>query len=249
MLKFLSFILISSILLSSEINIKLEDTSANYDEINSMKFKYKKNAYSIDDKASKRIIEENRLLALREIKDRGLNKQFLTEIKLDIEQKLAAKLIEETQKDRGVSEDVLLSYYKDNKKEFYIGEAFVMQTYKFLSFDAALQFYNKNFSNKELAQEYSKENNISVSTTQSAIKFIPKDILVLLKNDKEINYFTTPQKFKNGYLVFYIEKYIEDEKYIPFEKVKNKIKANLLNKTYVQIRKKLIGETRKIYEK
>ncbi len=221
-------------------------TYPNESEIELLKKNLKSKMIIIDDKESARVLEENMILSNLFLKEAGLSKEFKTDIKIYIEGKLADELVRQKEKSIDVSDDVLLSYYKDKKKKFFSKNMVKMQIYMFDDFESALKVYEDFYKKPAALDKYAGENNISKVTQDLMFDNIHPQIKGYLKDVKEENYIVPPQKWAKNFIVVYVEK-IDTEYFKPFEEVKEEIKTLLLNDNKNRLKKELVEYYRNKY--
>ncbi len=230
-----------------ELSVKsTERTYPNELEIDFLKNNLKSKKIVIDDKEASRVLEENTILSNLLLKEYGLSKKLKTELKIDIEGKLADELVKQKERSIDVNDDVLLSYYKDKKKRFFSKNMVTMQVYMFEDFESALKVYQGFFQKPETLDKYADENNISKVTQSLIFDDIHPQIKGYLKETKEDNYIVPPQKWAKNFIIVYVEK-IDAEHFKPFEEVKEEIKALLTNENRNRLKKELAEYYRSQY--
>jgi len=247
----LKLFLISLSLVNLSFGVDLNITTSDRDYATTSEiYQLKKNLLirkiKIDDKEASRILEENMILSNLYLIENKLSKEMKNNFKILIEDKLAKMLIDEKEKNLHLSEDVLLSFYKDKKKLFFSKEIAFLSVYQFNDFDSALKFYQKFNNNTKDISIYAKDSNITKINQELEFSAIHPQIKGYLKKKTEMNYVVPPQKWAEHFIVVYLEK-IKKEGYRPYEEIKEEIKKILIEENRGKTKKELVSYYRKRY--
>lgn len=186
------------------------------------------------------VIYQNRLLSNEWLKHHKLKPYEIDNIRHELEIKLANRLINEKEAGIETDDDVLMSYYKVNKKEFTIGDVVSFNAYYFKHYDDAYAFYAQFRDDSEKARSYADDHNISVKTRKDMpVLRLDSTLQFLVNERKSAPYVTVPARFRKTYLVLEITSF-EKDVLMPFEKAKKKIRKVLLEKRRQDTRNKLL---------
>lgn len=241
----LFFLLISIV---NAITIDLKSTHVkekiSNSEVSALIAMFKMNHINISKKNAKEVVRDNRLLSEQYIKEYGLNNEYLTTLRLSIEKDLAEKLVAENLKQLDVNDDVIKSYYIDNKEDYKKPDEVKLKIYEFNDYDSAQKFYklfSKNIANIDL---YSTDNNISIKEIKSPIVNLNALIAIAANvTKKEINKISYPIRINGKFiLVEPIEYYTN--LYQDYKLKKDEIKLKLLLKISNDKRKELLEKYR-----
>ena len=243
MLKLLSALLFLNVFLSAiEIDfISDKKIDVTQDEITYFKAQVLKQRVRIDDKEAKRILNENRILANLYLKEETIPQSYRINLTHKVEKMLAKMLVDKYEEKLELSEDILLSYYRAKKDEFYKKKQILLNVYKFNDFDSALEMYMAKREKIDNMDAYAKEHDIKMIEQQLEVDNMHIQIRANLKNLEDENYLVPPLKWADGYIVVHAVRFIE-ENYMPYEEVKEDIKERLMVQNRKNARKKLMQE-------
>lgn len=201
----------------------------------------------IDAKEAKKLILENRVLADAFLKQGYFSDSVASENKIVYEEKLADLLVKnELKKIDNV--DIPLSYYEDNKHEFYLKEDVHFKVYAYKTFEEALACYDANKNKIDQLERYAKETNASVEEHTISLKTLHPQLQNLLIDFTSGSYITPPQKFYTNYIVFEVVEIIKAHLQ-PFkeveEKIRKKLKKRIMNEKRTELVKKYFQEKSK----
>lgn len=200
----------------------------------------KKKRVQISFEEANDVIYENRLLSNEWLKEHELKAYEVDAIRHELEVKLANRLIDDAQEKIKTDDDVLLSYYKVNPKEFTIGDVLSFSAYYFSSYDDAYDFYSRFREDSSKAETYASDNNISVKKRKDMpLLRMDSTLQFIIDDSRSVPYVTVPARFRDTYLVLEVTAF-EKDALMPFEKAKKKIRAKLLKKRRQDTRFKLI---------
>ncbi len=239
------FILLLSSLYAIEIDISLSN-STDVDAVDVERFKVmlQKRNMGISDEGAKNAIKENRILANAYMKEYGIPDLLKIEMQIILEEKLRNMLVRKEKEKIEINNDVLLSYYKNHKDEFYKSEEITFNVYNFKNYEDAHSFYNKNRNNYTEIDSYVKDNNITkISETMLKSK-LHKELRALLKDGNVTKYITPPEFFNKKYMILDVVS-IQKAKILPFDKVKEKVRKSLLSKINQDTKTKLLAKYKK----
>ena len=200
----------------------------------------------IDDKEASRVLEENMILSNLFLIENKLTEEMKNNFKILIEDRIANILVGQKEKDLDLNDDILLSYYKDKKKLFFSKEIATLKVYQFNDFNTALEFYQDFEKNPARISSYADDKNISMVTQKLELSAIHPQIKGYLRDKTEMNYLMPPQKWADFFIAIYVEK-IQPEGFLPYEKVKAKIKQKLVEENRSKTKRDLIDYYKKQY--
>ena len=190
----------------------------------------------IDEKESKRVLKVNRILSNAWIEEGGYDAIEQMRIRRDLERAFTEKLIHKHFDKLDISEDVLLSYYIDNKKDFVLGTKVHFAAYVFRTFEPALNFYQRFREDRNDLKNYVKEHNITIrENDENTLATLHPTLENLLIDNNTTGYFTTPARYKNQFIVLDVIDFTPDAK-APYNKVKEQIKKKLYYKKKNDVR-------------
>jgi hypothetical protein len=223
-----------------EITVKPSD-SIKVDQVDVDRFQsmLKKRRMGMSDKSAKKAIKENRILANAYMKEYGLPDLLKIEMQIILEEKLRNTLIKKEKKKIDISDDILLSYYKDNPEEFYQSEELTFNVYTFKQYDDAHEFYVHNKDAYSQIADYVAEHNVSNESHTMLKSKLHKELQPLLKDDNVTNYITPPEYFYKNYVILDVVS-IQEAKIAPFETVKKRVRERLLSKITQETKDKLL---------
>lgn len=195
------------------------------DEINTFINIIKKRKMNIDYDIAKEEVAKNRALADAYLEKSSNAKKRIQEGKLLFEEELKDLLVQEHLDKLKISDEVLLSYYKTHKDDYYNLKEIIFNSYRFSTFEDAMKFYtlyNENISNITETKIASQKSTLKLHNLSPQVK-------ILLRNTKEENYITSPQKFSKNYIIFHVLS-ITPDGMAPFKEVENDIKSKLTKK-------------------
>jgi len=197
---------------------------------------YKERGIKPTKKAAKKYIQENRVLANRYLKEYKVPKNLLIETELEIDEILARKYIENTQKRLTLGEDVLKSYYIAHQSEFVRPETVVYYPIQFDDFKTAYNFYSLHKDDSRFLDDYIRENGVKRYN-------VPKDrIYIAIKEmfkDVRPKTLLPPTFLGDKFVLFYVKDLLP-KKELDYKEVKEKIKNRLFKKEFASRRKKLL---------
>ena len=244
MLKIVFFIL--AIAVASLYAVSLDIKADNNVHVTQEEAKYfqsalkKEQGIHIDEKESERVLKVNRVLSNAWLQEGGYDKVEQMKIRRDLERAFTEKLIHKHFGKLEITEDILLSYYLDNKKEFILGTKIHFDAYTFDAFKPALDFYEHFKDNRNGLQGYVKEHNITIRTSdENTLATLHPALLNMLVDNNTTDYFTTPARFKNKFVVLDIIDFTPNAK-APFNTVKEQIKKKLYYKKKSDVRNALL---------
>ncbi len=239
------FILLLSSLYAIEIDISLSDsTDANAVDIERFKVMLQKRNMGISDANAKSAIQENRILANAYMKEYGIPDLLKIEMQIILEEKLRNMLVRKEKEKIEINNDVLLSYYKDHKDEFYKSEEITFNVYNFENYEEAYSFYSKNRDNYTEINNYVKDNNITKASETMLKSKLHKELRALLQEGNATKYITPPEFFNKKYMILDVVS-IQKAKISPFNTVKKKVRASLLSKINQDTKTKLLAKYKK----
>ena len=199
--------------------------------------------FILRDEGAYKIAKENRALANEYIKQKKLSSYDFARIKVEIEMYLATRFVKDIQRNIKLSDDVLLSYYKDNKERFKKSDEADIVLIFFNNYDDAAKFYenvrNKDFSYaKQLAKEYNATIKDYGFKKVTEFKSPTKEYLLQYK---KAGVFLPPVVLSpNSVSILYVKGYKVGKGYKDFEDVKEDIRKFLYNKTFLRERNKIL---------
>lgn len=189
----------------------------------------RKRNINIRPEQAEKYVRDNRILADKYIKDIGLTDADLVELKIAYEEKLKDKLIDVKLNDLLLDDDILLSYYKDKKAEFYYKKLIDFDIYRFSNYNDSKEFYEIALGNQEKLENFCRDRNITGEHQVIELDRLRPELQILLLDDNTTNYYTTPQKFYKDYLILKVNE-LKLDGYYSFENVKEDIKKKLKQK-------------------
>ncbi len=241
----LLFLTLSLVLSAVEIEFSLsKHLEATPEDVERFKVILQKRNMGMSDKNAKIAIQENRLLANAYMKAYGIPEVLQKEMQILLEEQLRNMLIKKEKETIEINDDVLRSYYKDNKHEFYKPDAITFNIYSFQNYDDAHAFYANNKDRYAHIKQYVKEHNVSVDSKTLPLRTLHKELQALLKDVNSTQYITPPEYFYKKYIVLDVVA-IEKAALMPFSEAKKRAKTLLLNKINRDTKEQLL----KKYEK
>ncbi len=217
---------------------------ANGDDIERFQSILRKRNMGMSDKSAKAAVEENRILADAYLKTYGIPDVVKKEMQILLEEQLRNLLIEKEKQSIDISDDILLSYYKDNKSEFYKPDVITFNIYSFDNYDEAHAFYVDNKENYENMQRYVSEHNISKDSQKMPLRKLHKELQVLVKDTNSSRYIVPPEYFYKKYIILDVVG-IEPSKLMTFTEAKQKVRTRLLSKINRDTKAKLLKKYQK----
>lgn len=211
------------------------------DEAEQMRVLWEKRQFTIDQKESHKLVKENRVLANAFLENVKLTDKLKAEISIYTEEKLAEAMVKYTISKLNMNEDILRSYYEENKHEFFQTEDIHFNLFTFTTYDDALSFYQVNKDNLDNINPYILEHNITKIEDTVPTKGLHSEIKNILSSDKKTGYITPPEKFYKNYIVIEVIEY-KNAHIATYESVKNDVKALLYKKINKDTRSKLLKE-------
>ncbi len=230
--------LLSVLLISSyAVNIQLlpdKNPQITQQDVEALKAYVKEKYHFImNESGAKRIAKDNRILA-NEFLKKGLLSPFERNlIRVELEKRLADKMVKNIQKNIKISDDVIRSYYEDHIDEFKEPDKIKIVSHTFDSYEKAIDFYKGNKGNP------GKKKDLGIKEVDS----LKAPYRGFIEKGKE-NYCIPPIVLgKKKYNVLCVEKYIDNSsKHIPYPKVKKRIKNILYKKTFSKERAKILEQ-------
>jgi predicted transcriptional regulator len=211
------------------------------DEITQFKAQVLKQRIRIDDKEAKRVLMENRILANYYLKNEKVPQFFKLNLVHKTEKLLAKMLVDKYEEELELSDDILLSYYRAKKDEFYRQKQILLNVYKFKDFDSALEMYMAKRDKMDSLDSYAKEHEIKMIEQLLEVSNMHQQIRSNLRNLEDENYLVPPQKWADGYIVVHAVRFVE-ENYMPYEEIKEDIRERLIVQNRKNARRKLMQE-------
>ncbi len=206
--------------------------------------------FHLSDKGARDIALDNRLLANEYLKKHNelspFDKKYL---QICVERYLADKMVQEYQNSIPVDEKVLLSYYLDHKEKYKKEPKIDEVLFWFDDAKKAIEFYlqvqGKNFEEaKKLAAKYGGR--VEDRGGEKELSQFSQKVQEFIKKNPHPFYAMPPIILSPTVAsVLYIKSYKEGEGYEPFEKVKNKIRQEILEKAFAKMRKELLAKYKK----
>jgi hypothetical protein len=201
---------------------------------------WQKRNLRIDDQEAKKLVLENRVLADAFLKNGNLNDAIKVENQIVYEEQLADIFVQnELKKIDNI--EIPLSYYENNKHEFFVLADIKFKVYAFKAFEEALDCYNKNKNDISLLDAYATEHNTTVEEHTMSLKQLHPQLQNLLIDFETKGYIAPPQKFFTNYIVFEVVDIIKAHLQ-PFEEVKASIQTKLKKKIMNQKRDELLEQ-------
>ena len=198
--------------------------------------------FVISDKGAEKLVKENRILSDEYLRKYSLNDFEYARARVMVEDYLSKLLIDKFQNKINLDDKVLLSYYYDNLEKFKESDKVDIIGYEFDSYDKALDFYytikKAHTPLSQAVQKFSPDIKNYPAQKLSSINYKVKR---LIKKNAS-SYFLPPLFLGEKVKVLYIKKYYPAEGYIPFQKVRNKIKKILFDETFLKYRNQLIQQ-------
>ncbi len=239
------FMAFSFVLSAVELEFSLSSTTeATPEDIERFKVILQKRNMGISDKNAKIAIEENRVLADAYMKEYDIPDVLKKEMQILLEEQLRNMLIEKEKANIKINDDVLLSYYKDNKHEFYKPDQITFNIYSFQNYDDAHTFYVHNKDHYQNIKQYVKEHNISKDSQTMPLKKLHKELQALVNDINRSKYITPPEYFYKKYIILDV-KDIEKAKLMSFEEAKKKARTLLLSKINRDTKARLLEQYKK----
>lgn len=198
----------------------------------------------ISDENAKIAIKENRVLADVYMEKYGIPEVLKKEMQILLEEQLRQLLIDKEKAAIKVNDDVLLSYYKDNKHEFYKPDVITFNIYSFKNYDDAHTFYAANKDNYTNIQTYVKEHNVSKDSQTMPLRKLHKKLQALVKDSNSSRYIVPPEYFYKQYIVLDVVS-MEPAQLMTFTEAKKRAKARLLSKINQETKAKLLEKYKK----
>ncbi len=193
---------------------------------------------NIDPQEAKKVLKQNRVFADYFYKTYGIEGK-IEELRIVFEEKLTEELIKKEVEKVTINDDVLLSFYKDNKDEYYKNKEIEFKIYNFKTFDAAYDFYKHCNNDSAKCASLSREQNISIVHKTLPLNNFNPQLQNLLVDNTRSHYIVAPQKFFKNYIILEVVK-ISDDGIMPYDEVKDIVKTDLQNKIKYETKKKLI---------
>ncbi|MEA2111644.1 MAG: hypothetical protein U9P71_06300 [Campylobacterota bacterium] len=240
----LKFGFASMILISSLYGLNISYTKSTILEVTPQEVKHfsiilKKRGIKINQVQAKKAILENRVLADDYLMQFDISEDIANEFKLMLEEKLREMRIKEAKNAVNISDDILLSYYKDNKDNYYKTSEIEFNVYTFSTFNKALEFYQKNDLSKN--KTIVSDNNITSTNEKMSINQLHPELLNLLKDETSFGYLVPPEKFFKNYIILEVVN-IEKGHIELYENVKKAVRRDLEKKITKDITKKLLDK-------
>ncbi len=231
---------LSATLFSVEINYSLSNTThATPEDIERFKVILQKRNMGMSDKSAKIAIEENRILADAYMKEYGIPDAVKKEMQILLEEQLRNLLIDKEKAKIAINDDVLHSYYKDNKHEFRKPDTITFNVYSFDDYDDAHTFYVENKENYQHIERYVKEHNISKDSQKLPLRQLHKELQVLVKDLNASGYILPPEYFFKKYVVLDVVA-IDKASLMSFDEAKDRARTLLLKKINQDTKAKLL---------
>ncbi len=195
---------------------------------------------NIDPDDAKKVLKENRVLADYFYRTYGIEND-LQELQILFEEKLRNKLIAKEVEKVSINDDVLLSFYKDNKDEFYKAKEIEFKIYNFSTFNQAYTFYKNCQKDGIECSELALDDNITIVHKTLPLHNFNPQLKNLLKDEVSAGYSLPPQKFFKDYIVMEVVDII-DSGILPYEQVKERVKKDLQDKIKYDTKTKLIEQ-------
>ena len=236
---FITFsLMLSAVELEFSLNNSIEATP---EDIERFKVILQKRNMGISDKNAKIAIEENRVLADAYMKEYSIPDVLKKEMQILLEEQLRNMLIDKEKAKIEINDDILLSYYKDNKHEFYKPDRITFNIYSFKNYDDAHTFYVSNKDQFQNIKQYVKEHNISKDSQTLPLKKLHKELQALVKDTNSSKYIVPPEYFYKKYIILDVED-IEKAKLMSFTEAKKRARTLLLNKINRDTKAKLLEQ-------
>ncbi len=240
---FLSFFSVHLFAINIEVTISSNHDISQLDIENTIKM-WKHRNLRIDTQEAKKLVLENRVLADTFIEKGYFSDIVASENKIVYEEKLADLLVKNELK-KIDNDTIPLSYYEDNKHEFYLQEDIKFKVYAYKTFNEALACYEKNRENIKQLEKYAKETNATVEEHEMSLKNLHPQLQNLLIDFTSDSYITPPQKFFKNYIVFEVVK-ITQAHLQPFTEAKEgiiqKLEKRIMNNKRTELVEKYLYE-------
>lgn len=246
MKKFFAFLLMMSCsiyVLAAEIDIATDKTDLiTQNDIDAITKLIASRHMRVTSKNAVKILKENKILANAFLKEKLLTAETKADINVLLNEKLANLMVDNSLEKKPLSDEVLLSYYKDNLVDYYQNKKITFSVYSFDDFNSSLDFYTK-YKDKVKSIK-NTEANMSQESQTLLLRNLHPDLVNLLLDNNTTGYITPPQKFYKKYIILHVKDFI-DAGIEKFEAVKDDVKKIVQKKIRYDTKKALLNKYKK----
>ncbi len=243
MKQFILFGLLAIFSFAIEVNIKVDkkpSQEVSQEEINAIQdYFYELYHFHMSEKGAKKLIQENRALANEYLKKHKLSSYDKNRIRVTTELYLANKFVKQIQNSVKLSDDVLRSYYIDNKDKYLQPNTVDFVAFIFDTPEDAIKFYeeNKKSDLKKLKDIAKKDKIIIKEYKKRPLKQLKISLRYLIN---KYQHGLLPPLIGEKSSVIYVENLDRKKRYKPYSEVKKEIEKILKNKKFLEERKKIL---------
>lgn len=203
--------------------------------------KHEKNFTLNNPDDAKTLIKENEALANAYL-DSSLSSHEKVRLEVAIDELLSKQMVKKVQKSIDISEDVITSYYLNNRNDFKLEPLLAIEIYEFKNYNEAskLYMYTQKHQSDEIKTYIDAAKASKKDLKRRLNQLHPSIASLIKKQEQKSGYFLPPLYLKDKFIVIYIRAFDDSAKYIPLRQSKTKIKNILWEKTYLKKRKELL---------
>lgn len=155
---------------------------------------------------------------------------------------LARKETEKMQREAGIDEKVVKSYYLDHLAEYKLKPILQLKIFRFDTLDNAFDFfqYAREHTYTE-AEDFASKMGVAKKPFNYPSNMAPREYRNALRDMTQTGYFTAPQLIRDEYTILYVEKITHREGSVPFGEIKETLSQELWKKTYLKKRAELVS--------